>query len=68
MSKPFIELISCETGDWEVLKYKTKNDKDYISIEGHSISNWDWIELLKHLGYEVKKTEISDEDMENGNY
>jgi len=65
MSKPLIELITCESGDWEVLRVNLGED---FETSGHSIDNWDWIELLKILGYEVEKREISDEDMENGKY
>ena len=65
MSKPYIELISCESGDWEIL---TVNYGEDFQASGHSISNWDWIRLLSILGFEVDKKEISDEDMENGEY
>lgn len=65
MSKPFIELISNESGDWEVLRLDIGEG---FHAEGHSISNWDWIELLDVLGYKVEKIEISDEKMENGDY
>jgi len=41
--------------------------EDYES-QGHSMSNKEWIYLLKLLGYEVEEREISDEDMEYGNY
>ena len=65
MSKPFIELISCESGDWEILRVNFGED---FFREGHSISNYDWINLLKILGYNIEAKEISDEDMEYRKY
>ena len=65
MGKRHIKLISNEGGDWEVLKVDSGED---FQEEGHSISNWDWIELLGFLGYNVEEIEISDEKMENGDY
>ena len=58
-----IELVTCGDGDWEVLKL---NDK--IFAENHRLSNSDWVMLLTKLGYRVKEFEVSDEDMEMGNY
>lgn len=65
MSKPLIELITCETGDWEVLRVNLGED---FEVDGHSISNYTWIKLLKLLGHEVETREISEEDMEYGRY
>ncbi len=65
MSKPLIELITCETGDWEVLR--VNNGEDF-EVEGHSISNFTWIKLLELLGHKVEEIAISDEDMEYGRY
>ena len=65
MSKPLIELITCESGDWSVLKVNLGEDFEY---QGHSIPDFKWIELLEMLGYKVDYKEISDEDMEEGNY
>ena len=65
MSKPLIELISCNAGDWSVLRMNLC--ADYES-QGHSIPNHEWIRLIKLLGFEVEEREISDEDMEYGNY
>lgn len=64
-SKPHIELITCECGDWEVLRINLGED---FQREGHNINNDMWIHLLNVLGYEVETREISDEDMEFGNY
>ena len=65
MSKPLIEYITSESGDWKILRMNLGEDFNY---EGHSIPNHEWIKLLKLLGYEVEEKEISDEDMEYGNY
>ena len=65
MSKPLIELITCESGDWEVLRVNLGED---FKREGHSITRHDWSDLLNFLGYKLEVIEISDEDMEEGNY
>ena len=65
MSKPLIELITCKSGDWEVLRINLGED---FQCEGHSIPNGSWILLLSKLGYEVDVKCISDEDMEYGRY
>jgi len=65
MSKPLIELIVCESGDWEVLRVNFGED---FKCEGHSISNYGWIGLLEILGFEVEVKEISDKDMEDERY
>ena len=64
-SKPLIELVTCEAGDWEVLRVNYGEDFEF---DGHSISNYTWIKLLNLLGYEVEEKHISDEDMEYGRY
>lgn len=59
-----IELITCECGDWEVLKVEGK-----VFYEDHKIESDVWLELLsKIVGIKIKEKEVSDEDMENGNY
>jgi len=63
--KPLIELITCESGDWEVLQVNL--GEDFVREE-HRISNQDWIHLLKELGYPVTKKCLSDETMEYGDY
>lgn len=65
MSRPIIELITNECGDWEILRVDLGED---FQEECHSLSNDDWINLLDLLGYEVQEREISDEDMEYGRY
>ena len=65
MIKPLIELITCKSGDWEVLQVNL--GEDFIR-EGHRISNEDWIRLLKELGYPVSKKCLSDENMGYGDY
>ena len=61
MSKPLIELITCKSGDWEVLRM---NLGENFQFEDYSTPNFVWIALLKTLGYEVETKCISDEDME----
>lgn len=63
MSKPRIELITCNSGDWEVLKIDSE-----IFAENHRLSSYDWVRFLDKLGYKIEEIEISDEDMEMGNY
>jgi len=65
MSKPLIELITCNAGDWSVLRVNLGEDFEF---QGHSIPNHEWIRLLELLGYKVEERNISDEDMEYGNY
>ena len=59
----YVKVITCDSGDWEVLKLNNK-----IIAEGHSLSNIDWFTLLDFLRVLFEKDNISDEDMENGNY
>lgn len=56
-----VELISCESGDYYVLKYN-----DWIYYEGHDIPNYIWLKLLGEVDdyIEIKETEITDEEME----
>ena len=61
MSKPYITLTTCESGDYEILQVDL-GEGGYWS--GHSITNHDWIDLLETLGFEVETIEISDEEME----
>ena len=65
MIKPLIELITCESGDWNVLRV---NLGESFNHAGHSIPDFVWVKLIKLLGFDIEKKEISDEDMENGNY
>ena len=59
-----IEYITNEGGDWVVLKV---DNKEYYS--GHSIPDFEWLSLLKTFNnVSVWTSEISDEDMEGGNY
>ena len=58
-----IEFITCESGYWQVLKFN-----DEVIADGHSINEFQWLQILKDLGCEVEEREISDEDMENGEY
>ena len=59
VTKDKIKLTTNESGDWAILKYKD------FKREGHQIREYDWMDLLKYLGYEVEEKEISDEEMED---
>ena len=65
MGKPLIEVFTCESGDWQVLRMNLGEDFEY---SGHSIPTNTWIHLLKVLGYKVEEKILSDEDMEMENY
>jgi hypothetical protein len=54
-----IEVISCASGDWEVLVVDGK-----IYYEGHEIPDDVWLLVLKDLGCTTKTREISDRAME----
>jgi len=67
MSKPLIELIVSESGDWEILRVKT--DEVDTEYSGHSIGYHIWLEIMRdYLGCDIKIKEVSDEDMENERY
>lgn len=53
-----MKIISNESGDWEILQY------DEFETSNHSLSKYDYKELLEYLGYGVDLEEISDEEME----
>lgn len=64
MSKDNVELITCEDGDWEVLRLNGE-----VVADGHSIAPFEWRELITKLtGIEVEHREISNENMLDGNY
>lgn len=54
-----IELITCPSGDWEILLL----DGKYFT-SGHQIRAQDWLYLLKCMSCEVVEREISDCKME----
>lgn len=56
-----ISIITCESGDWTILRYED------FERSGHRIELKDIEDLLKYLGYEVEYKEISDEEMEELN-
>ena len=58
ISKEKIKLTTSESGEYAILQYE-----DFFR-EGHVIAEFDWMDLLKYLGYEVEEKEISDEEME----
>ena len=60
MTKPYIQYITYDTGDWAILDVNCGED---FHFEGHSIPDHIWIELIKMLGYEVEREEVEyDED------
>lgn len=60
-SLPYIKLTTNESGDWSILEVDCG---ETFHRSGHSISKWDWIELLEALGYTVETESITDEEME----
>lgn len=60
-----IDYISCPSGDYYILKMDGR-----IFSEGHSISAGTFLELLADYceGVTVHFIEVSNEDMEEGNY
>lgn len=54
-----IIITTNESGDWSILQYG-----DEFETSDHSLSNWDWLMLLRQLGYEVEVIEVSNEEME----
>lgn len=55
-----ISITVNKSGDRSILQYG-----DEFKVIGHSLSNWDWLMLLRQLGYEVDVIEISDAEMED---
>lgn len=58
-----VEVITCESGDWDVLKLNEET-----IAEGHSLSIHDWFTVLDKLDVLIGQRCISDKDMESGNY
>ena len=55
-----IRLITCESGDWQILEV---NGTKWAS--GHSISEVNWLRLLsEHFGCIIECDCVSDEEME----
>ena len=50
-----IRITRSESGNWEVLEYDGYRDSN------HHI---DYIDFLRHLGYEVEEVEVTDEEIE----
>lgn len=55
-----ISITVNKSGDRSILQYG-----DEFKVIGNSLSNWDWLMLLRQLGYEVDVIEISDAEMED---
>lgn len=53
-----ISITVNKSGDRSILQYG-----DEFKVIGHSLSNWDWLMLLRQLGYKVDVIEISDAEM-----
>lgn len=58
-----VELITCESGDWVIIKL----NGDIIE-EGHSIPSTSWLRLLDKLNVSTSMKKISDEAMENRDF
>lgn len=56
MASNKIKITRCESGDWEILEYDGYRDSN------HHI---DYVDFLRHLGYEVEEVEVTDEEMED---
>ena len=56
----FVKLITCESGDWQILEV------DGVKwASGHSISADDWLGLIsEHFDGMIERATISDEEME----
>lgn len=63
LKQPTIRLITNECGEWVVLIVDGT-----VYDEGHTIPDFTWLKLLSELGCKVEEKEITDEDMEEGNY
>lgn len=58
-----INLVTNESGDWEVLLLNGE-----IYYEGHNIPTYTWLNLFRELGYVVSTKDLTDEEMECGLY
>lgn len=58
-----VEVFTSESGDWIVIKLNGK-----VYEEGHSIPVHRWLDLIEKFGNKISSKEVSDEDMENGDY
>lgn len=65
VAKRKIEFITCESGDWEVIRINGGRD---FNDEGHSLRLMHFKRLLEYLGFEVEERELTDEEMEGGDY
>lgn len=60
-----IEYITCESGEWEVIRINGGRD---FNEEGHNINIHQWFSLLEYLGFEIERVILTDEEMEEGDY
>lgn len=60
--KPVVTILSngLDTGDWYAVKLQDK-----IFCQGHSITIFDWMNLLEYLGTEVEeKRNLTNDELE----
>ena len=58
-----VSITTCDSGDWIIVNVENKSGK-HKEWRGHSISEYDWSEILKFLGIAVTSENVSDEEME----
>ena len=58
-----IKHITSDSGDWHVVLINGS-----VDYEGHSIPPHYWVDLLKSFGFNVESRQITDKQMEEGNY
>lgn len=58
-----IEYIKSPSGGWFVIKQNGR-----VIFSGDDIPDYYWLEILDSFNIRVDEKEISDEDMEEGNY
>ena len=63
MKIPYVKYTTCESGEWAILDV-TYSDGRHREISGHSIPDFQWINVIKNLGCEIEEECISDEEME----
>ena len=54
-----VELLTCDSGDWNVLKLDGE-----VFASGHTIPVHEWLALLIHSGIDALETNLTDKEME----
>lgn len=54
-----VELLTCDSGDWNVLKLDGE-----VFASGHTILVHEWLALLIHSGIDALETKLTDKEME----